>query len=199
MARADAVADEGPHDPVAALVGDRLDGVRRRRRGGCPARAAAIPASIPRRVASISSATSRGTRPDGPGAGAVGVPALPRCSRCRGSTTSPSARRRRGDGMPWTTSSLIDGADEPGNGGFAAVAEERRHGARVADHARSAIVSSSPVRDAGPQLGLAARRGRRRGWRRRARMRGDLLGRLIVTAPTLRIVMPVAVGGAEAR
>jgi hypothetical protein len=72
---------------------------------------------MPRRVASMSVAISSETGP------IVQVRAQ---SACQPSTmqpmsmlmTSPSASRRRGDGMPWTTSSLTLAQMTPGKGGF---------------------------------------------------------------------------------
>ena len=82
-----------------------------------PGLAAAMPASIPRRVASTSSRSSRGASP---------TRWVRAQSACQPSTMqpmsmltrSPSPIRRRGDGMPWTTSSLMLAQIEPGNGGW---------------------------------------------------------------------------------
>jgi NAD+ synthetase len=82
-----------------------------------PGIAAAMPASIPRRVASISCRTS---------AGGVPTNQVRAQSACQPSTMqpmsmltrSPSVSRRRGDGMPCTTSSLTLAQITPGNGGF---------------------------------------------------------------------------------
>ena len=129
-------------DPVAARRGHRLDGVPdvaepvAGMRGGDPA---SIPAASRR----------RGRPPRAARGPTVQVRAQ---SACQPSTmqpmsmltTSPSASRRRGDGMPWTTSSLMLAQIDAGERRVRAVAEERGDRAGVAIM-RAAIASRSPV------------------------------------------------------
>ena len=151
-----------------------------------PGSAAAMPASIPRRVASTSSVTSRGTGP------IVQVRAQSACQPSRMQptsmlTTSPSARRapRRRDAVD---DLVVDaGADRAGERRVRAVALERGDGARVADHALGDGVEVAGG-DARAQLARGAPRGCPPGSGPRRACARSPTQRLMVTAPALRMI-----------
>src|SRR6188508_2235475 len=150
-----------------------------------PDRAAAIPASIPRRVASTSSVTTGGTGP------MVQVRAQSACQPSRMQpmsmlTRSPSARRRRGDGMPCTTSSLMLAQIDPGNGGL--LPYPLNDGMAPASRIiRSAMASRSPVVTPGRSSARSTSRMAARICPA-PRMRSISDDRFRVTAPVLRMI-----------